>query len=195
MKPQLIKIVVLGVALLFVSQSILAQEKQNRNIFSIGDEIISDGWQMQYKIGVGREFQLIYGFSFTPLVEYAEYPRYQLSGNGSVLSSEASYSFSVSATLKISPPWHTAPYLACGVEMGKIYEGAVLIVDIYSSRHQTTAQWRDKIFSVLSAGVDLFHTDKISTFIELRINSSRSMPNSKFRSGGGILRLGIGFVL
>lgn len=192
MKAPLIKIIMLGVVMIFTSQTMQAQEKQNRNIVSIGTGLFPSDWQVRYKIGIGREFQIGYGFSFTSLVEYAEYPKYQLFGNGSVLFNEPSYGFSISGALKISPAWQTAPYLAYGVDLSKIYAGETIVQGLGTSPERTPAQWLENISPFLSAGVDFLPAGRVSIFFELRVggirskNSNRSFTNSILRAGVGL---------
>lgn len=181
MKSQLLKILAVGAVVLFTSQNMFAQNKQNRNILSIGIGLGLSDWKMRYIISAGREFQLGYGFSLVTLAEYAEYPKYQLTGNTYVISNEPSYSFSLTGRLKISPPWRVSPYFSCGAELRKVYEGETVTAGTIPTPYRTPAHWHNNTYLSLSLGVDIFHTDTISTFFEL--------------SSPLVFRGGVGFVL
>lgn len=194
MKKQITSLFVLSIIAFFTSQSVSAQQKQDRYIFSIGKGLESTDWQLRFKVGAGREYQLGYGFSLTALAELSEYPNYQPKGNTFVRSHATSYSLGISGTLKLSPPWDFSPYLAWEMGWSAIRQGETVTASLFSAAQQNPAKWLGNVFISLSAGADMFFTNTFSTFFELKISNGGSNANNNFNSNT-LVRGGIGLVL
>ncbi len=187
-------IVFFFIIILFAPQYVSAQEKQDRYIFSIGKGLESTDWQLRFKVGAGREYQLGYGFSFTALAELSEYPDYQPKGNTFVRSNSSSYSLGFSGTLKLSPPWDFSPYLSWEIGGSVVHQGKTVTASLFSTARENPALWRGNVFISLGAGADIFFTDMFSMFFELKISDGSSNGNNNFNSNT-LVRGGIGLVL